>query len=523
MFHPLRVENDVHIPMRDGGELSANVFRPDAEGRFPVIMTLGPYPKDIHFKDWDRLGFYARIEEQGPHMHWETVNPDWWVPQGYVVIRIDARATGKSKGKASLLSMREAEDFYDAIEWAGAAPYSSGKVAVMGISYFAMNAWRVASLRPPHLAAIVPWEGALDLYRDANRHGGIASNTFTSRWSANVEKHSAGAAGATRSAASAQNELIDERLRRNHPDVSRIEVPLFSAGNWGGAGLHLRGNIEGFLQAGSAYKQLRVHVGDHCSPFYTLEGRLEQKRFLDQWLKGIDTGVTREPPIKLAVRHGGERYEWRYEYEWPLARTQWTPYFLDAKRRALSTDPPPDESALEYDAGAGADGRVRFSTEPFREKTEFTGPIKLKLWVACEAGDADLMVSLRHLDEQGTEITYPAAVPPDIGAAYGWLRVSHRKLDPERSTPYRPYLTHDEIQQTAPFEVVPVEIEIWPSCVVLERGHRLELEIAAQDDPRLSPFTHTDPIDRIQKGRVRIQTGPGRDAHLLLPRIPARA
>lgn len=153
MFHPLLIENDVAIPMRDGVELSANVFRPQAEGRFPVIITLGPYPKDIHFKDWDRLGFYANLEEHGPHMHWETVNPDWWVPQGYVVIRIDTRGTGKSKGRPSLLSMREAEDFYDAIEWSSAAPYSNGKVAVMGISYFAMNAWRVASLRPPHLAA----------------------------------------------------------------------------------------------------------------------------------------------------------------------------------------------------------------------------------------------------------------------------------------------------------------------------------------------------------------------------------
>jgi predicted acyl esterase len=335
-----------------------------------------------------------------------------------------------------------------------------------------------------------------------------------------VEKYTADGA---RTADGAQSELLDERQRRNHPDVSQIEVPLFSVANWGGAGLHLRGNIEGFLQAGSAHKQLRVHVGDHCSPFYTMEGRLEQKRFLDCWLKGIDTGVTREPPIKLAVRRGGNAYQWRYEYEWPLARTQWTPYFLEARGKTLSTEAPSVEAAVEYDAGGGDDARVRFVTAPFQEQAEFTGPIKLKLWVGCEAGDADLMVSLRHIDEQGREISYPAAVPPDVGAAYGWLRVSHRKLDPERSTPYRPYLAHDEIQQTAPFEVVPVEVEVWPSCVVLERGQRLELEIAAQDDPRLAPFTHTDERDRIQKGRVRVHTGPGRDSHLLLPRIPPRA
>jgi predicted acyl esterase len=502
MFHALAIENDVEIPMRDGLTLSANVFRPDAEGRYPAIMTLGPYPKDIHFEDWDRIGFYAKIEEHGPHMHWETVNPEWWVPQGYVVIRIDTRGTGKSKGgRPSLLSMREAEDFYDAIEWAAAQAYCSGKVAVMGISYFAMNAWRVASLRPPHLAAIVPWEGALDLYRDAGRHGGISSNTFARAWSSNV----------------------DERQRRNHPDVSRIDVPLFSAANWGGAGLHLRGNIEGYLQAGSPHKQLRIHVGDHCSPFYTLEGRLEQKRFLDHWLHGIDTGITREPPIKLAVREGGDRYHWRYEHEWPLARTEWTPYYLDAGSHTLSLERPAEQAVTSYDAAVADANRVRFGTRPFGERTELTGPCKLQLWLACEAGDADLMVSLRHLDADGREIAYPAAVPPDVGAAYGWLRVSHRKLDPARSTPYRPYLAHDEIQTTAPFELVSVELEIWPTCVVLEPGQRLELEVAAQDDPRLAPFTHTDPTDRIQSGQVRIHTGGDHASHLLLPRIPARA
>ena len=297
MFHALRIERDVEIPTRDGSVLSANVFRPDADGRYPVIMTLGPYPKDIHFKDWDRIGFYAQLEEHGPHMHWETVNPEWWVPQGYVVIRIDARGTGKSKGRPTTLSKREAEDFYDAIEWGAEQAYCSGKVAVMGISYFAMNAWRVAALRPPHLAAIVPWEGALDLYRDANRHGGIASNTFTSRWSANVEKY---AQAPQRSAAAAEHELIDERVLRNHPDVTQITAALFSAANWGGAGLHLRGNIEGYLAAGSSYKQLRIHVGNHCAPFYTLEGRLEQKRFLDHFLHGID-------PASRASRRSSSR------------------------------------------------------------------------------------------------------------------------------------------------------------------------------------------------------------------------
>jgi hypothetical protein len=301
-------------------------------------MTLGPYSKDIHFRDWNRTYPYARLPERGRYMHWETVNPEWWVPQGYAVIRVDGRGTGKSPGRVRRLSDEEARDFHDAIEWAALQPWSNGRVAVMGISYFAMNAWRVAALRPPHLAAIVPWEGAVDTYRDAGRHGGIYSNGFNRRWASHVREHErSGDARPARAAAAADAmppELFDPAAY-HVPDLAKIQVPLLSAGNWGGFGLHLRGNVEGFLGAGSRFKMLQIHCGDHIVPFYSLEGRLLQKRFLDTWLLGIDTGIAREPCIRLAIRRSGERYDWRYEDEWPLARTRWTAYHLDATRGAL--------------------------------------------------------------------------------------------------------------------------------------------------------------------------------------------
>jgi putative CocE/NonD family hydrolase len=178
VYQALKLDKDVRIPMRDGAYVVADVFRPDADGRFPIIMTMGPYSKDIHFRDWNPRLDYEHLPERGPYMHWETVNPEWWVPQGYVVIRVDGRGTGKSPGSVRRLSDEEARDFYDSVEWSAAQRWSNGKVAVMGISYFAMNAWRVAAQQPPHLAAIVPWEGAVDTYRDAGRHGGIYSNGF---------------------------------------------------------------------------------------------------------------------------------------------------------------------------------------------------------------------------------------------------------------------------------------------------------------------------------------------------------
>jgi len=520
MSHQLLVEKDVPITVRDGATIVANVFRPAGSGEFPVIITLGPYPKDIHFRDWNAVA-WEHVPEKGEHMHWETVNPDWWVPQGYVVVRCDTRGTGKSPGRPRLLSRAEAEDFYDAVEWAGTRSWSNGKVAVMGISYFAMNAWRVAALQPPHLAAIVPWEGAVDLYRDANRHGGIYSSGFMKAWSGHVQRHQE--KGRQFDPAPMPPETYVEMYERNNPDLAAIRVPLLSAGNWGGAGLHLRGNVEGYLGAASQHKYLQMHVGDHVVPFYSLEGRLVQLRFLEQFLRGLDTGILREPPIKLAIRYGGDRYGWRYESEWPLARTRWTEMWLDARNGALAAKRPLSGSSVSYEAAPGA-GKTSatFSTEPLEQDTEVTGPIKLGLWVSSSIDDADLFAILRNIGPDGEEVVYPGIQPgggSTVAAGYGWLRLSHRKLDPARSTAYRPFHTHDEIQKVEPGEVVHVEIEILPTSVVLERGHRLVLEVGAQDDPRHF-FTHTDPRDRVQAGTNTLHTGGPFNSHLLLPIIP---
>ncbi len=522
MFQRLLVEKDVPIQVRDGGTVSANVFRPADEGQFPVIITLGPYPKDIHFSQWNPAA-WERMTVRNEFMHWETVDPEWWVPQGYAVVRCDTRGTGKSPGRARMLSRAEAEDFYDCVEWAGAQSWSNGKVAVMGVSYFAMNSWRVAALRPPHLAAIVPWEGAVDLYRDANRHGGIFSSGFMRAWGGHTRKYQTD--GGESNPAPLPPETITELFARNNPNLADIEVPLLSAGNWGGAGLHLRGNVEGYLGAGSAHKYLQIHVGDHVGPFYSLEGRLTQLRFLEQFLRGVDTGITREPPIRLAIRRDYDRYTWRYENEWPLARTQWTEQHLDASALALAAERAAAASTVSFGAEPdAAQSNVRFATAPLERELEVTGPIKLRLWVSTTGDDADLFAIVRNLRPDGSEVLYPGPQPSGgskIAVAYGWLRVSHRKLDSVRSTPYRPYHTHDEIQKVRPGEPVAVEIEILPTSAVFERGHRLVLEVGAKDDPH-TQFQHDEPRDRIQNGEVTIHAGGAFDSHLLLPIVPER-
>ena len=326
------VEKDVDVAMRDGARLKADVFRPDDAGKFPAILNLGPYQKDKLWVPPDSLE-----EKPNPLMNWETVNPEWWVPKGYAAVRVDGRGSGKSPGQCEPWSLAESIDFYDAIEWAAAQPWCSGKVGLSGISYFAINQWFAANQQPPSLRAIIPWEGFADLYRDALFHGGLLSLFMPNWYVAHLMHHLVGRASRHHPNAWQTNTLhfwlsnsLDSgAFRGAQAQWEKITVPMFSVGNWSGMGLHLRGNTEAFMRAATPHKKLRIHAGTHVHPFYTEEGRHDQLRFFDHWLKGIDNGVMDEPPVKLAIRKGRDEIEWRHEHEWPLARTQWTKYYFD--------------------------------------------------------------------------------------------------------------------------------------------------------------------------------------------------
>jgi putative CocE/NonD family hydrolase len=198
------VEKDVDVPMRDGAWLKADVLRPDDAGKFPAILNLGPYQKDKLWIPPDSLE-----EQPNPLMNWETVNPQWWVPKGYAAVRIDGRGSGKSPGQCEPWSLAESIDFYDAIEWAAAQPWCSGKVGLCGISYFAINQWFVANHQPPLLQAIIPWEGFADLYRDALFHGGLLSLFMPNWFMAHMMHHLLG------------------RASRHHPDAWQINTLHF--------------------------------------------------------------------------------------------------------------------------------------------------------------------------------------------------------------------------------------------------------------------------------------------------------
>jgi len=561
------VARDVPVPMDDGIVLRADVFRPAGPGPFPVIMSLGPYGKSLPFQSewfasrWERLAAdHPDITEGSScaHMNWETVDPERWIPHGYAVIRVDSRGAGRSPGFLDLLSPREIRDFYLAIEWAGGLTWSNGRVGLCGISYYAINQWLVAALRPPHLAAILPWEGASDHYRDMSHHGGISSNGFFERWYPRQVlpmQHGLGTAGArspwvSDALAAGPQTLADAQLRalrtdylgdlRLHgldddwhhersADLGLVDVPLLSAANWGGLGLHSRGNFEGFSRAGSAAKWLEVHTGRHEEFFYTDYGVELQRRFFDRFLKDSDNGWDDEPPVLLAIRDADGAISRRGETEWPLASTTWTRWYLDAGAPPLLASAPPQATGSAAFDGRG-DG-VTFTSAPLAAPLELTGPVAADLQVSSDTDDADLFLTLRAFGPDGAEVTFRGANDPRAPLSQGWLRLSHRATDPARSLPWRPWHPHTSAEPARPGRAYRAAVELWPACVVLPAGYRIALTVTGRDFARpdgadgfygSGPFAHDDPADRPPTRAAAVttvHTGGRAQSWLLLPII----
>lgn len=561
---------DVEIRMDDGLVLKADVFRPIEPGRYPVLLTYGPYAKGLAFQEGYPSAWNRMIQEHpdvaygstNKYQNWEVVDPEKWVPHGYVCVRVDSRGTGRSPGFVDHFSPRETRDFYECIEWAGVQDWSNGKVGLNGISYYGINQWHVASMQPPHLAAMCIWEGSADWYRDMTHHGGILS-TFWANWydmQVKTVQYGLGERGprskVNGSLVCGDENFSDDQLAKNRcsfgddilahplddqyhrersPIWDKVTVPFLSAANWGGQGLHPRGNFEGFVRAASKEKWLECHGLEHWTHFYTDYGRELQKLFFDYYLKGEQNGWTERPKVQLQVRHVDKFVE-RFEPEWPLKSTSWTKFYLDPEKQTLSLEPPKKAAKLSFDAlGDG----LTFMSEPLTEETEITGPLAAGLRVSSSTEDADIFLVFRVFTADLREITFVGAIDPHTPIAQGWLRASHRKLDPALSKPYRPYHTHDEKQPLTPGKPVDLDVEIWPTSIVVPKGYRIALSVRGKDyewqkttGAKLSnfknellgcgPFLHNDPRDRPAKiygGTTTLHVEPDGANYVLVPVI----
>lgn len=566
------IDWDLPIVMDDGIVMYADVFRPVEDGEYPVILSYGPYAKGWRFEDgypsaWEAISRdhpEVLVGSSNKYQQWEVVDPEKWVPDGFVCVRVDSRGAGRSPGYLEHFSQRETVDFAACVDWAGIQPWSNGKVGLAGISYYAINQWHVAGRKSEHLAAICPFEGAADFYRDMSHHGGILSS-FWEHWydkQIKVVQYGLGENGPTNpnngilvcgdetfseGLLEANRSFFGDDIRRRpvdsewyrerSADWSRVTVPLLTCGNWGGQGLHLRGNIEAFVRAASEHKWLEVHGYAHWTEFYTDYGVALQKAFFGHFLRGDDNGWLERSRVHLRVRHLDGFID-RDEHEWPLARTRWTHLHLDATTRSLAATAPSASASVTYEPlGDG----VHFRLPAFDEEIEITGPMAARLHVSSASVDADLFLVVRVHAPDGSEVVFHGANDPHTPIAQGWLRVSHRALDAALTEPYRPFHTHVDPQQLIPGEVVELDVEIWPTSLVIPPGHQLSLSVLGHDyewdgPPAFlkqfknplrgcGPFLHDDPADRPEEifGRpVTLHTGPEHPSWLLVPFVPAQ-
>ncbi|KAK4050390.1 hypothetical protein OIV83_003459 [Microbotryomycetes sp. JL201] len=549
-------EKNVDIPLRDGGLCRGNVYRPKQPGRYPVIMTYGPYGKDFPYSEFHPRSFEQIPDEQkSEYSAWETPHPDYWTKQGYVVLRIDERGIGSSPGFMDTMSDQTSADFANCIEWAAEQEWSSGKIGLLGISYFGGSQWRVAARRPKGLTCIIPWEGMTDYYRDRVRQGGIYSNQFVYFWwnnqvmpmqYGNPEKKPRRFGPHNPVGKAIGPECIEgtltpeelESLRRDQTIDNRnfrfldepyhssrvynlgdIEVPTLSVANLGGNTLHLRGNVVGYLEAGTKNKWLWLISGRHDLPFYLPHFVELQKSFLDCWLKDEDNRGWKKgpnvdvPAINMLVRKGNPginsneaeaTFPFREEREWPLARTEYRKFYLNPD---LSLTPTPKETSETIKLEALGKGEPAQFKVTFDKETEIAGHPLANLVVSVEKRpdgsapkDVDVFVTLRHLDAQGKEIFYTGTAGDPVPLCKGWLRASLRKVDESNPRhrswfPHRNYLSTD-VEFLKPDNLYDLLVEIWPTACVVDAGNSIVFEVATGDTQGAAIFLHHDPVDR---------------------------
>jgi uncharacterized protein len=517
------IEGDVNVPTRDGTVLRINVFRRSDDIARPVILSIHPYGKDNLPTRRGRKSTYSqqyraiRQPEQvafSTMTGWEAPDPAWWIGQGFSVVNADSRGCGHSDGTGKLLSRQEAEDTYDLVQWIADQPWCDGNVVMLGVSYLAISQYAVAVLQPPALRAICPWEGFTDAYRDLTFPGGIRESGFTRLWSRNIDRDTRQAY--TLGPMQDEHPLRDEFWRSLAPDLSAIQVPMLVCGSFSDNNLHTRGSVRAFTRGGSAHARLYTHRGGKWATFYSEAALAEQLKFF----RGVLDGAPDSRSVRLEVREDRDTITAvREEAEWPLPRTRWRPIYL-ADNGALA----PEQSQTA--------GRITFQTHSraaafsytLPEDTELTGPMVARLWVQLDGcDDANLFVGVeKWRDGRFVEFEGSYGYGRDR-VATGWQRVSLRALDPELSLPWEPVATCTDPQPVPAGEVVAVDVALGPSATLFRAGEQLRLVIAGRwlcpHNPVTGQFPTAYPSP--PRGRVTLHWGPRRDAHLLIPEIPA--
>jgi putative CocE/NonD family hydrolase len=555
-IYKVRVEKNIYVTMRDNIKIACDIYRPDADGKFPALLGMSPYGKDIQALD---LPSHPRLMVEWAGV--EAGDTEFFVSRGYAHVIVDVRGTGYSEGKYDICQKKEQEDGYDIIEWIAQQQWCNGNVGMLGISYFAFIQLLVAAQQPPHLKAIFPHDAWGDMYRDISHQGGILQhgwlpffNTiilhghakpvslsmyspeeidrFVEKWKNNQVFNKSYVMYNSLLFPDYMPLLFDWVIneldgpyyweRSAYTKYHKINIPTYLGSEMFDypVAMHLPGAFSAW-EGIKAPKKLTIRPNIPKIKFFEFHDEI--LRWYDHWLKGIDTGMMEEPPIKIWVRGAND---WKYSNDWPLPETKWTDYYLRF-HNLLKENPPADgetPDSFNHKPVFPISGRghplnplpdyLSYTTEELTQDTEIIGPIVLYLYASLTGDDADFIVKIKDVSPDGSEFVL----------SRGWLKASHRETDAEISKPWQPFHPHTSPTPVIPGEINEYAIEIRPISNLFKKGHKIMLEIWSCDYP-LEPvdltlsWPHFSHLSYDKEVSYKIYHSPRYPSRLLLPVI----
>lgn len=469
-------ERDIPVTLRDGVVMYTDILRPaDQDHDLPAIVSWSPYGKSLPAPPAPPWGVpNAWFSGVGK---FESADAAFWCNHGYALVNPDPRGVGNSGGDIQYWGSVDGHDGHDLIEWVAEQGWSNGKVATYGASWLAIAQWGIAATKPPHLAAIAPWNGVYDPYRTHMVWGGIPDPGFFEYIPTIIP---GGDSRIEQIGEMARTEtLLNDYWEDKTPDLSEVSVPAYVVVD-GVTGLHSMGGPEAFRRLGSTDKWLRINNTQEWNDQYNQRYEDDVLRFFDRYLKDADNGWEQTPRVRACVINaGGEDLIDVPFDEWPIAGTDYRQLYLDAGNGRLSPTPASTASSTEHDAIEGSSA----FTIRFDEALTTIGYMSVQLWVeARDANDMDLFVMVEKLDAEGNllvphrEIADTYSVSPP--GAPGRLRVSLRELDQALSTDFLPVHAFTTPRKLAVGEIVPVSIGLTPRSYHVEAGQQLRLTVA---------------------------------------------
>lgn len=508
----VKEELDVKVVMRDGIRLSTNIYRPDSDGKFPVLLVRTPYGNG---REGNREGHY-------------------FAQRGYVVVLQDTRGISESEGVFDPFQT-EAIDGYDTQQWAGAQAWSNGKIGTYGGSYVGFTQWLPAPLQSPYLVSMIPTVTFSDFHDVVYQNGAFRLDLFTP-WSIEMTspyKVSAASISEKRDSVLMTLPLLEQdramgwrisflRDWLSHPEhdsywdrtsigdnYSKIGASVYNIGGW--YDILLEGTINNYLRMTAPEIDPEIRSGQKLmiGPWVHSMGKRKvgeldfgeealfkgtqfRLRWFDSQLKGMDNGAMEEPPVKIFVMGINQ---WRFEDEWPLARTEYQNFYFHSEGNAntlhgdgrMDTRKPKRESPDQftyhpedpvptigtmgpYDQRPVEERQdvLVYTTSPLKNDLELTGPVKAVLFASSSAVNTDFTAKLVDVYPDGRAIRI----------CEGIIRADHR--DPEHPPSH-----------IIPGEVYEYSIDLWATSNVFLEGHRIRVEISSSNFPRFDRNLNT--------------------------------